>query len=483
MKTFNQHNQYNILLEDITSKVRKLRKLSPADKKKVIDFFKKNNQLEKEIDWDNKNLTITDFQAVFHTPTKSKTNKSVKKKGISGLREGVDYIDVTYMFENHNAYIPLHYEASKHIASRYIGNCTGKWCTAYQKTANYWNDYAINNKILFVYLVSPDKEEKYAWAISLKNNKWEIYDKKDEIVYSIPGENVHRIYKRYKRDLKKYNEMVDRDYDNHWIKNVYKGMNANYEIKNDIMIKWISGTWYDGVWEHGEWVNGSWQNGTWNGGTWRNGTWWNGTWRTGTWLNGTWKNGTWENGDWEGGIWHKGTWKGGRWYNGTWKTGTWYDGVWENGTWELGTWYEGAWKKGEWKGGIWKDGGWKSGTWENGQWEDGVWRSGSWNKGLWFRGLWETGTWKTGTWYNGTWKTGTWYDGTWVNGIWEYGEWHNGIWRYGVWYNGEWYDGVWENGDWEGGIWHKGTWKSGEWLGGFDSNRNYHEAGDSPDKW
>jgi hypothetical protein len=82
MKTFNQHNQYNILIEDITSKVRKLRKLSPADKKKVIDFFKRNNQLEKEIDWDNKNLTITDFQVVFHTPTKSKTNKAVKKKGI-----------------------------------------------------------------------------------------------------------------------------------------------------------------------------------------------------------------------------------------------------------------------------------------------------------------------------------------------------------------------------------------------------------------
>jgi hypothetical protein len=75
MKTFNQYNQYSILIEDITSKVRKLRKLSPKDKKKVIDFFKRNNQLEKEIDWDNKDLTITDFQYIFNTPSKSKMKK------------------------------------------------------------------------------------------------------------------------------------------------------------------------------------------------------------------------------------------------------------------------------------------------------------------------------------------------------------------------------------------------------------------------
>jgi hypothetical protein len=242
MKSF---NQYSILLEDIRSKVKKLRKLSPEDKKRVIDFFKQNRHLEDKIDWNNKNLTITDFQVVFHTPTKAKIKKAVKKRGISGLQEGIDYIDVTYMFENHNAYIPLTYEASKHIASSYIGRCTGKWCTAYQKTDEYWTEYVIENKIMLIYLVSPDKAEKYAIALSIKLNKWEIFDELDNKIKTIPGENFHRIYKRYKRDLKKYNEMIDRDDD--WYETA-STKNAKYRVLDDGII-WYSGTWIKGRWK------------------------------------------------------------------------------------------------------------------------------------------------------------------------------------------------------------------------------------------
>jgi hypothetical protein len=348
MKSFTQHT---LIIEDIRSKVRKLKNLSPEEKKKVIDFFKKNNQLEKEIDWNNKNLTITDFQYVFHTPTKAKIKKSVKKKGIGGLREGIDYIDVTYMFENHNAYIPLNYEASKHIASKYIGHCTGKWCTAYQKTDSYWKDYVIDKNTTLIYIISPDKDEKYAWAIKLKSNRWQIFDKKDSLVYDIPGENVYRIYKRYKRDLVKYDKMIDKHIEGHWIYDARISDDAKYRIKSNGYVYWENGIWYNGTWKYGEW---------------RNGTWYNGTWKYGEWFNGEWKSGIWEDGAWERGIWRNGIWE-----DGTWKYGIWFDGTWENGIWE-----NGLWKGGIWKGGTWEDGLWKKGTWEDGLWKKGTWEGG-----------------------------------------------------------------------------------------------------------
>ena len=55
-----------------------------------------------------------------------------------------------------------------------------------------------------------------------------------------------------------------------------------------------------------------------------------------------------------------------------------------------------------------------------------------------------------------------------------------------------WYDGIWEDGQfgnpgmtgyWYDGTWLDGTWNGKAWLGGYDSDGNYHEKGDSPDKW
>jgi hypothetical protein len=101
----------------------------------------------------------------------------------------------------------------------------------------------------------------------------------------------------------------------------------------------------------------------------------------------------------------------------------------------------------------WLSGTWNDGTWEDGVWHDGTWKSGTWEKGIWNDGIWEKGTWLDGSWYIGTWKDGAWW----------YGTWHNG---------------TWEGGEWNGGAWYKGTWK-----GGYDKFGDYHQTGDSPDKW
>ena len=111
---------------------------------------------------------------------------------------------------------------------------------------------------------------------------------------------------------------------------------------------------------------------------------------------------------------------------------------------------------------------WKKGTWEKGTWESGVWEDGVWENGIWKSGKWQDGTWNDGIWQDGTWDGGTWVYGTWMNGNWNSGEWHSGFW----------WGGTWNDGTWLGGSWNGGTWK-----GGYDKDGNYHQKGDSPDKW
>jgi len=172
-------------------------------------------------------------------------------------------------------------------------------------------------------------------------------------------------------------------------------------------------------------------------------------------------------------VWDGGTWLGGTWTGRLWKGGNWKDGNWKDGTWEAGSWDHGT-----WEGGIWEGGLWRNGTWEKGIWQNGIWKDGNWKGGTWKNGVWEGGTWQYGLWRNGIWKGGDWWDGTWWNGTWEAGTWQGGTWQAGTWQGGTWEAGLWERGDWLGG-----TWKGGDWWGGYDINGNYHEMGDSPDKW
>ena len=90
---------------------------------------------------------------------------------------------------------------------------------------------------------------------------------------------------------------------------------------------------------------------------------------------------------------------------------------------------------------------------------------------------------KNGKFSNCYFQGSTFENGKAVNCVWDYGTWKSGTWK-----SGNWWDGIWENGKWEDGWWKTGTWKGGTWIkgtweGGYDKNGNYHEKGDSPDKW
>jgi len=111
MKTFKQY-----IFEKKDHIIKKLPNLSPEQKKELIDFFKRKPNLEGKIDWNNKNLTYDDFKDVMKV-TKTEKVKLVKSKGISGLKEGEDYLKLKTPPE-YEGYIPLTYEASKLIASK-----------------------------------------------------------------------------------------------------------------------------------------------------------------------------------------------------------------------------------------------------------------------------------------------------------------------------------------------------------------------------
>ena len=153
------------LINLLESKDRFIDKLDITDDQKtqLKDFFKKYPNLESKIDWNKKDLTFKDFEDLLATEGKSKSQ--AKKKGLEGITEGVDY-KVLEQGENYIAYQPLTYRGSMTIASNRVPPVKGngaQWCTAYQKTDEYWNKYTISYRCRFCYVCNADT--KYALVL------------------------------------------------------------------------------------------------------------------------------------------------------------------------------------------------------------------------------------------------------------------------------------------------------------------------------
>jgi hypothetical protein len=422
MKSFKEY-----LLEKKDHIIRRLKNLTDDEKQQVIDFFARKPNLENQINWQDSNLTFDDFKDVMDV-TKTERKRQVRKLGLGGLKSGKDYIEVDLGDSDWRGFIPLHWEASKLLASTKIGGVESKVCIAYQKDMSHWVRYLYNDYLIPIYLIDPAEDEKWTLMVSDIRGFDSIWNKKDKSFNVNKFEKVldtdfNSFYRKNLNTIKKARKLLD-DSESNWLDDEIKNgsvmisANAKYKKGRDNKI----------IWEGGTWKKGSWLKGTWEDGTWEYGTWYTGTWYTG--------------------IWKDGVWKGGTWKDGTWYTGTWYTGIWEDGTWYIG---------------MWKAGTWESGTWKKGFWENGVWEDGTWEYGAWRDGTWESGTWKGGFWERGAWVDGTWNDGTWNDGTWE--------------------NGVWKGGVWEGGVWQGGVWEGGFWKGGYDKDRKFHPAGDSPNKW
>jgi len=162
--------------------IKKIPELSDDEKSKVIDWFAKHPNRENEINWNNVNdLKYSDFEVLMKTESKTGRKNKVKVNGLQGLLEGTDF-GLAYEDENIIGLVPFHYEASKLLASKYVGKVEAKWCTAYQKTDQHWKEYT-QQGITFIYFINKDEEEsswnKIAVAI-YPDGQLEIFSEDDD---------------------------------------------------------------------------------------------------------------------------------------------------------------------------------------------------------------------------------------------------------------------------------------------------------------
>jgi len=225
------------LVEKKDHLIKKIKNLTDDQKNELINFFNKNPHIENKIDWSNTNtLTYDDFKPLFDIRSKTKMIKSVKEKGISGLEEGKDYIN--FPISKGVAYIPLNYEASKLIASKRIGSCEGKWCTAYQKSKRYWAKYVFQKKVILIYILLDDT--KYAVAVYPDNKNLKIFDAEDNAVDSIPGIYIQEEINSNLNIINKARQYIDIDnisvYEKFGISNYKENADGTVDVDDDVDI-------------------------------------------------------------------------------------------------------------------------------------------------------------------------------------------------------------------------------------------------------
>ncbi len=156
--------------------IKKMPLLSSDEKTQLINFFKKKTNLEAKIDWNKwKKLTFDDFAEVMKdtTSAKKKRAKVQRHKGISGLKEGEDYIHVKTKNKQFLVYIPLHYKANQIIFSSHIGNCTHQGCIGSSNAQQYYRSEAQAKGKIPVVIVGND--EKYTVMVNKNNKTWDLW--------------------------------------------------------------------------------------------------------------------------------------------------------------------------------------------------------------------------------------------------------------------------------------------------------------------
>ena len=219
MKSFKEY-----LLEKKDHIIRRLKNLTDDEKQQVIDFFARKPNLENQINWQNRDLTFDDFQQVMDV-TKTERKRQVKKLGLGGLKSGKDYLEIEVP-ENFpgRGFIPLHWEASKLLASAKIGGVEGEWCTAYQKDKSYWGRYIHEDYEILIYFIMDDNRTKYAFLLDGKTHKLvEMRDKADKALYGFTNSifldfnSYTDTIKANSEVLKKARKLLDKDEKDYWL--------------------------------------------------------------------------------------------------------------------------------------------------------------------------------------------------------------------------------------------------------------------------
>ena len=139
-------NSFIQLLETKNHLIDKL-DLTDDQKEKLKVFFKVYPNYENKIDWNRKDLSWGDFQELLANAGKSKSQ--AKKKGLAGLREGIDY-KLIYRRPGLAIYRLLSHLGARVIASPKVDPpIEGKWCIA-TNDDNWWTSYTSSGFEFFI---------------------------------------------------------------------------------------------------------------------------------------------------------------------------------------------------------------------------------------------------------------------------------------------------------------------------------------------
>lgn len=130
--------------------------LTDEQKERLKAFFKKYPTSESKIDWNRKDLAWEDFADLLDNEGKSKSQ--AKKYGLSGLKEGTDYLIID-KGEDYTIYYPLNFKASETLANSKVEpkGVTGKWCIAGgnygpDNDDKYWKRYTVQEGYDFFFV-------------------------------------------------------------------------------------------------------------------------------------------------------------------------------------------------------------------------------------------------------------------------------------------------------------------------------------------
>jgi len=204
-------NLKQYLSEDKSSLIKKSPILTDEQKDEVIEYFKTHTAQESEIDWNKiKTLQYSDFKKVMDKVSKTAKKAAVKSSGISGLKEGKDYIEVNTGNQEVKGYIPLEHDASKLIASPNVGcSVEGKWCVA-MNDPQWWNTYSDRGQTLFYFITG---DTKYAVVLDSNNTVSECRNSKNESmtapqINKTLGINLEEIFAKNKAKIEQARKII-----------------------------------------------------------------------------------------------------------------------------------------------------------------------------------------------------------------------------------------------------------------------------------
>ena len=178
MKTFEEIYQ---LRENKDHLIMKLSRLTNQEKDKVIAFFKNHPNLENKIDWNDKNLKISDFELLMKQAEKSRGN--VKKQTSKDLsvpfREFIKNKEAHLWYADDKVIFisPLSWKCAIFMDSFDCYGIGAKWCIGYEKP-DYWNEYVCDRRETFIFVYNAIKKQKY--MIQRKWEEFNLWDAEDQ---------------------------------------------------------------------------------------------------------------------------------------------------------------------------------------------------------------------------------------------------------------------------------------------------------------